>query len=737
MVYFDCMKIQALIETVEENFPRLQLESYAQELINCLTDGIIILDKLGTVICVNNVWSCFGSSNGAGTFVNDFLGTNYLDVCDQVLGSDAKYANAMAVGIRAVMSNETPDFLLEYPCHSPVEKRWFVCRVTSFCHEDIFRILMTHEDITKAKLAEIELNFQNQEKEKRSLELIVANNELSIAATAFQSQGGILVTDANGVILRVNRAFTTITGYSEQELLGETSNLLRTDSDDTTFHHEMWEVVNETGEWAGEIWSHRKNGDMYPEQITITAAKDADDKVTNYIVNLTDITLSKAAAEEIQQLAFYDHLTKLPNRRLLVDRIKHALASSARASWIGALLFIDLDHFKTLNDTLGHDCGDLLLQQVSARLIDNVREGDTVARIGGDEFVILLEGLNKHSIEAAAETKVIGDKILASLNGAYQLGVHQHYSTPSIGATLFQDHLLGIEELLQQADIAMYQAKKAGRNNMRFFDQQMQDIINARASMEKDLNKALEREQFQLYYQIQVDSTRLAVGAEALIRWIHPERGLVSPCDFISLAEETGLILPIGQWVLDTACAQLKAWGRDKLTCNLTISINVSAKQCRQTDFVTQVKASATYYDINPSLLKLELTESILLENIEEIISSMHALKEVGIHFSLDDFGTGYSSLQYLKQLPLHQLKIDRSFVRNIAIDKSDQAIVRTIIAMANSLELNVIAEGVETEEQQRFLQSNHCSHYQGYLFGKPLPIDQFDVLLKSGVKQA
>ena len=285
--------------------------------------------------------------------------------------------------------------------------------------------------------------------------------------------------------------------------------------------------------------------------MTITAAKDTHGKVTNYIVNLTDITLSKAAAEEIQQLAFYDHLTKLPNRRLLVDRIKHAQAGNARISWIGALLFLDLDHFKTLNDTLGHDCGDLLLQQVSARLVNIVREGDTVARIGGDEFVILLERLSHQAIEAEAETKVIGDKIIASLNQPYQLGLHLHYSTPSIGVTLFQDHLLGIEELLQQADIAMYQAKKAGRNSMRFFDQHMQDAINPRASMENDLNKALEREQFQLYYQIQVDSARNVIGAEALIRWVHPERGLVSPYDFISLAEETGLIFPIGQWVLD------------------------------------------------------------------------------------------------------------------------------------------------------------------------------------------
>src|SRR5450830_284990 len=594
-------------------------------------------------------------------------------------------------------------------------------------------------------IADEELVFQNEEKEKRAAELVIANKELVfqneekekraaelvIAATAFESQEGILVTDANNVILRVNRAFTTITGYTAEEIVGKNPRLLRSGRHDAAFYAGMWKAINGTGEWAGEIWNRRKNGEVYPDRLTITAVKDANGKVTNYVANLTDISLSKAAAEEIQLLAFYDPLTQLPNRRLLVERIKHALAGSTRSGWIGALLFLDLDHFKTLNDTLGHDFGDLLLQNVATRLMECVREGDTVARMGGDEFVVLLEGLSEQAIEAAAQTKVIGDKILATLNQPYQLASHEHHSTPSIGATLFKGHLLGIEELLQQADIAMYQAKKAGRNTLRFFDQQMQDAINSRASIEIDLRKALEQQQFQLYYQIQVDDSGHPLGAEALIRWLHPERGLVLPYDFISLAEETGLILPIGQWVLETACAQLKAWERDEITSDLTISINVSAKQFHQADFVAQVQTAVQRHAINPMLLKLELTESMLLEHIEDTITTMNTLKEIGIRFELDDFGTGYSSLQYLKRLPLYQLKIDQSFVRDIAVNSSDQAIVHTIIAMANSLELNVIAEGVETEEQRQLLLSNGCHTYQGYLFGRPVPIEQFEALLK------
>jgi diguanylate cyclase (GGDEF)-like protein len=428
----------------------------------------------------------------------------------------------------------------------------------------------------------------------------------------------------------------------------------------------------------------------------------------------------------LQSLSTSDPLTRLPNRRLLLDRLQQALSSRIRSGRTGALLYIDIDNFKTLNDTLGHDMGDLLLQQVAKRLVFCVREGDTIARIGGDEFVVMLEDLSKCLFEAAAQTEAIGEKILVALNQPYQLASYEYLSSPSIGAALFNDDSQTVDQLLKQTDIAMYQAKRAGRNTLRFFDPKMQEAIDTRTALEVELRKAIDSHQFQLYYQIKVDRMYRPFGAEALIRWIHPVRGLVPPAQFISLAEETGLIRPIGQWVIETACSQ-----KDILTRDLILSVNVSARQFRQTDFVGQVKSAIQRHAINPKLLKLELTESMLLENIDDIISSMNALNKIGVRFSLDDFGTGYSSLQYLKQLPLDQLKIDRSFVRDLVGDHSDKAIVRTIIAMARSLNLDVIAEGVETEEQRILLIDKGCTNFQGYLFGKPVPIEQFDVLLK------
>ncbi|MFZ6748879.1 putative bifunctional diguanylate cyclase/phosphodiesterase [Undibacterium sp. Ren11W] len=446
---------------------------------------------------------------------------------------------------------------------------------------------------------------------------------------------------------------------------------------------------------------------------------------------LRDITERMAAAEEIKHLAFYDSLTRLPNRRLLLDRLKQALAASSRNNRHGALLMVDLDLFKNLNDMHGHDMGDLLLQQVALRLSTCIREGDTVSRFGGDEFIVMLEGLSGSTAEAAAHTKAIGEKILAALNLPYQLSTHQYQLSASIGVTMFNSQEKTIEELMKQADMAMYQAKNSNRNMLCFFDPHMQHAIEQRTKLELELRQALAQNQFELYYQIQMNSAHQALGAEALIRWHHPANGLMYPQEFIPLAEESGLILGLGYWVMESACAQIKLWQEDTLTRQLVLAINVSAKQFRQTDFVAQVQELLRRYAIPAKLLKLELTESLLLDNIEDTINTMNDLKSMGLLFSLDDFGTGYSSLQYLKRLPLDQIKIDQSFVRDLATDSNDKAIVRTVIAMAHSLNLDVIAEGVETEEQRQRLSEKGCGHYQGYLFSKPLPIQDFLILLK------
>lgn len=471
-----------------------------------------------------------------------------------------------------------------------------------------------------------------------------------------------------------------------------------------------------------------KDGKEICNQIRLTAERDLSGTVVTVMGVGSDITQQNAQRRMMHEMAFYDPLTHLPNRRLLLDRFHQAQVLSARAGNGGALLLIDLNNFKMLNDTLGHDKGDLLLQQVAQRLMSCVRKSDTVARMGGDEFVLILEELSPDTVEAAAQVEAVSEKIFAALRRPYHLGLHEYRNSASIGATLFRGRQHTAEELIKQADIAMYQAKHAGNNMLRFFDQNMQDTVNARALLESELRKVIESQKFQLRYQIQVDDAYRPVGAEALIHWVDAEQGIVITTRFISLAEETGLILAIGQWVLETACAQLKAWENDEITRNLVLSVNVSAKQFRQPEFVAQVQAAVQHHAINPKLLMLELTESLLLEDVEEIIVTMNALNEIGIRFSLDDFGTGYSSLRYLKHLPLAQLKIDRSFIRDIAVDDSDRAIVSTIIAMAKNLNLDVIAEGVETEEQRQFLLEKGCVHFQGYLFGKPVPIEQFDV---------
>jgi diguanylate cyclase (GGDEF)-like protein/PAS domain S-box-containing protein len=557
-----------------------------------------------------------------------------------------------------------------------------------------------------------------------------AESELRIAACTFESQEGIFVTDAKWRILKINQAFTRISGFETTDLQGQFPPRHVTTSQNLAFFKKIQTTLDELHFWHGELWNIRKDGSVYPMLITLTAILDEQGKLTNYIGSFTDISRNKGYEAEIRNLAFYDSLTQLPNRRLLMDRLTHLISVSQRNQSHSAILFIDLDNFKTLNDTRGHDAGDLLLVETSRRLSSCVRESDTVARLGGDEFVVVLEELSEQRDEAMRQTDKIAEKIRQILSEPYQIADFEHHGSSSIGVCMFSGSDTTVKDLFKRADTAMYEAKTAGRNAVRFFDPAMQAILVVRMMMESNLRIALSQQQFELHYQCQVNADRKLIGAEALLRWHHPDRGYISPAEFIPLAEETGLIIAIGNWVLETACAQLKRWEQNAATAHLSLAVNVSAKQFQQSDFVEQVTEMVRRHAINPAHLKIELTESTILDNVDATTEKMSQLGKSGIRFSMDDFGTGYSSLAYLQRLPLNQLKIDQSFVRDLSEDENDATIVRTIISLGVNLGLHVIAEGVETEAQHKFLLAHHCHAFQGYLFSKPLPLDDFMMLV-------
>lgn len=558
-------------------------------------------------------------------------------------------------------------------------------------------------------------------------ERIRKEQELWIAASAFETHDGIIITDANAHILRVNRAFCEITGYSSDEVIGKTPSMLKSGRHETSFYEEMWSGLHTTGHWDGELWDKRKNGEIYPKNLTITAVKDAAGQVTNYVGIFSDITERKQAEAEINRLAYYDPLTLLPNRRLLMDRLHQAMAASERCGSYGALLFIDLDNFKDLNDTQGHETGDRLLIEVGGRLATCVRSEDTVARLGGDEFVVMVANLGDVEAFVLDRAEAVATKVLTKLNQPYQIGTHEYRGTASIGVSLFHGQSTSMEDLFKHSDVALYQAKNSGRATLRLFDPSMQLALEARSRMKEDLRQALLDDQFCLYFQAQVDSNGACIGAEVLLRWQHPQRGLVPPADFIPFAEESGVIEEIDLWVLEKACAQLSEWASSKTNAELILAVNISAPTFMRSDFVAAVLAIVEAAGIAPGRLKIELTETSMIHGLDEAIAKMDRLAIAGISFSLDDFGTGYSSLSYLRRLPIDQLKIDREFVRNIGGGSNEVVIVRTIVSMAQNLDLRVIAEGVETQEQFDILQSFGCPGYQGFLFARPLPLLDFE----------
>lgn len=557
--------------------------------------------------------------------------------------------------------------------------------------------------------------------------------DLRIAAMAFDSLAAIMVTDTSQHIIRVNQAFTTLTGYSAEEAVGQRPSLLKSGRQDAAFYQQMWLSLKATGHWQGDIWNRRKSGDIYPEWLTISEVRNEAGRLTHYVSTFSDITDLKQAESEIHNLAFYDPLTALPNRRLLFNRLDQARTSGKRYQQFGALLIIDLDHFKNLNDTLGHDVGDRLLIEVARRLKTCIREGDTAARQGGDEFIVMLEDLGHEAEGAGIQAEAVAEKIRHLLNEPYVVANDtKHFHSASIGISLFCGDDKTTDSLLKQADIALYKAKDAGRNAIRFFDNAMQTALDARAHLESRLHQALARREFQLYVQPQVNSARQLVGAETLIRWLPPGEAMIPPDDFIPLAEDTGLIVPIGLWVLDQACAHLRRWADNPATEKLYLAVNVSIRQFRQADFVEQVAATLTRHGVNPKRLKLELTEGLLLDKVDTVTTKMLALRAIGVRFSLDNFGTGYASLSYLKRFPFEQLKVDRSFIRDIATDPDDAAIVQAIIAMGTSLRLSVMAEGVEADAQHAYLAEHGYTNFQGYLFGRPVPFADFEKTLGS-----
>lgn len=575
----------------------------------------------------------------------------------------------------------------------------------------------------RGKMAGAVVAFRDISEARKADELV------RIAAIAFETQEAMVVTDAKTRILQVNQAFSDVTGYSADEAVGRTPAILKSGYHEPEFYRDMWIALKEHGSWRGEIWNRRKNGEIYPEWLTISAVRNSQGETTHFVSTFIDITQRKEAEEQIQFLAFYDPLTRLPNRRLLHERLQLALGSANRQTSHAALLVIDVDNFKTLNDSMGHDVGDLLLRQVALRLREAVRANDTVARVGGDEFVVLLEELGESLHEALGQIEHIARNMLQALGRPYQFGEIAHHCTASIGAVPFKDGAETIESLLKSADMAMYKAKNAGKNTLRFFDPTMQTEIERLAVLERELRTALSEEQFILHFQPQCDHTGLSFGTEALIRWQHPTRGLLPPNDFIPTAEETGLIIPIGQWVLEQACRQLAEWQKHPATAHLELAINVSVLQFRDSNFVAIVAQALKESGAPASQLKLEITESLLLHDSDSVIERMHALKnEIGVSLSLDDFGTGYSSLSYLKRLPLDQIKIDRSFVQDISINKNDAAIAEAVIGLGRSFGLKIIAEGVENEQQLNALIERGCLSFQGYLFARPAGIEHFPV---------
>ncbi|MDP2760171.1 MAG: EAL domain-containing protein [Sideroxyarcus sp.] len=578
------------------------------------------------------------------------------------------------------------------------------------------------------------LKFSNHRLHRTIRDLTKAGEQLQLDAQVFrESKDAITITDSQANIITINEAFTRITGYLPEEVVGKNPKILQSGRHGLGFYQNMWACITQQGHWQGEIWNKRKNGEIYPEKLSISAVKNQSQETTHYIAVFRDATNEVKSAEKIQRLAYYDTLTHLPNRILMMDHFELAIAHAKRTSCKCAALFLDMDHFKNINDALGHSLGDQLLVAIATRLREYVREGDTVARMGGDEFVVILTDITESS-----SAFLVTQKIIQLLSEPYNIEDRIIHVTPSIGISIYPDDGADKETLLMHADVAMYHAKRNGRNDFQFFIPSMKSKVSERLFIESDIRNALEQKQFTLHYQPQVDiTTGKIVGAEALVRWNHPVAGFIPPAKFITIAEESGLIIPLGEWILLEACQQNVKWQEAGLA-PISIAVNLSAVQFRQKNLCQLIAKALKDTGLEPYYLELELTEGLIMSNADSTINTLNDFKAIGIHLSIDDFGTGYSSLSYLKHFPIDYLKIDQSFIRDITTDPDDAAITTAIINMARSLNLRTIAEGVETAEQLKFLRLHSCDVVQGYYFSKPVPAAEFaDILQMSHLSKS
>lgn len=673
----------------------LQSEAQLRAITEAVPDLSLVMDEDGRYLRIKSPKTDLLLDGGQG-----LLGKRLLDVMP------VQQADMFMDFIAHTLDSEQPQ-TLEYELKTPVGQRMFEARARRMDAKVNGKraVVFMARDIT---------------------ERVEMEREQRIAAIAFESQQGMIITDAQTRILKVNRAFTDISGYEPQDVIGQPTRMLGSGRQPPEFYQQMWQTLSDMDHWEGEVWNRRKSGETFPEWLSISVVRDKAGLVTNYVASLTDISERKDAEEKIQHLAFYDPLTGLPNRRLLRDRLQQAAALSRRNGHFSALIFLDLDDFKNVNDLYGDQTGDELLCQVAQRLKNTLRELDTVARLGGDEFVIMLEGLEANPEDAGTQVEHIGSKLMLALREPYLVSEHRLFNSASLGVVLFNDEAHSVDELMQRADLSMYSAKSAGKNALSFYDPLMQEMVSQRLQLEHDMRRGLAEGEFVLYLQPQMNHLGELQGAEALVRWLHPQRGLLQPGMFIEIAERSGLIAELDLYILRQGCQLLAYWAGQPAFAGLSLAVNISSRLLYKDDFIAQVQHILAESHANPGQLKLEITESLLLTDKHEAAQRMQAMQALGIRFSIDDFGTGYSSMAYLQQLPLNQLKIDQSFVRELP-EISSLAIVRAILALAHSLGLEVIAEGVETQAQWDVLRDNGCQFFQGYLFSQPVAVSAFE----------